>query len=206
MTPDDTSKAGKAGEDEQEAEAQAAQADEVQEDEFDKERALSTIRKQRAAEKELRAKAKALEDRLAKFEAQERQAQERDLSELDKTRKALEALTAKHSEAVETAQALRLQMDFGRTAAKLGIKWASAQAQDDALELADMEGVEIGADGKVVGLDVVIKQLQKDRPYLFSSIEQAGEKRPSGTPAGQRKPAAATQNGNQEPAAPLTSL
>jgi hypothetical protein len=46
-------------------------------------------------------------------------------------------------------QALRLRQDFSRFAANMKVIFADIQAEEDAFELADMEDVEIGAEGKI---------------------------------------------------------
>ena len=144
-------------------------------DEFDKERALETIRKQRESEKKLAKDLKDTQARLKQYEDAEKAKQDAEKTELQKAQDREAKLKQDLQEAQETAQALRLRQEFGKTAAKLALKFASVQAEDDAFELAEMDGVEIDANGKVTGLEDAVKELQKSRPYLFAQAEGEGD-------------------------------
>jgi hypothetical protein len=110
---------------------------------------------------------------LKKFEEAERKKADADKSDLQKAQERAAELEKALSEMQEATDALRVRQAFGSVAGKLELKFASPQAEEDAFELADMEGVEISADGKVTGLEKALKSLQASRPYLFAS-EDAG--------------------------------
>lgn len=159
--------AAKLAEEEAAAKAAGKAPGEGEEEEFDKDRALETIRKQREAEARALKELKEARDRLKKFEDAEKKKAEAELTELQKAQARVEELQKSLVEVQETAQALRLRQAFGSTAAKLEIRFASSQAEDDAFELADFEGVAMDESGKITGLEEAIKGLQKNRPYLF---------------------------------------
>lgn len=151
--------------------AEAAADNQNPEEDFDKERALETIRKQRESEKKL---AKELRDAAAKlksYEDAERAKAEADKTELQKLQERAQKLESDLQDARETAQALQMRQAFIATAGKADLKFASQQAAEDAFELADLEGVEIDANGAVTGLDEALKKLQKARPYLFAASD-----------------------------------
>lgn len=176
----------------QEAEDQETQEQEIEQDEsdFDKARALETIRKQRESEKELAKKLKAVNAELKKLQDVEAKRKEAELSELEKSQKRAQELEERLQAAQTTAQALRLRQEFGKVAARLKLSFVDQQAEDDAFELADMDDVELYEDGKITGLEDAVKALQKKRPYLFTSDEGGSRgtpKRPvikGGTPPG----------------------
>lgn len=69
-------------------------------------------------------------------------------------------------------QKLRLRAEFVKQASELGLKFPNSQAENDAFERLDTTKVKI-ADEKIEGVSDALKQLQKDRPYLFGT--QAAE-------------------------------
>lgn len=160
------------GEQQEEGEAQNQQHQEGQQEEFDQARALATIQAQRESEKKLKTQLKELQGQIKTFQDAEKAKQDAEKSELQKLQEKAVKLTESLQEAQETVQALRLRHEFGKVAAKLSLKFASVQAQEDAFELADLEKVEIDGQGQVTGLDEAIKELQKSRPYLFSQAEE----------------------------------
>lgn len=158
---------------EADAAAAAAAADEDGDDgdEFDKDRALETIRKQRESEKKAKDELKAARARLKELEEAEKKRQDADKSELEKATSRVSELEKALQDSREMAQALRLRQEFGKVAKKLNLKFADVQAEDDAFLLAEMEGVEMDADGEVTGLEDAVKALHKSRPYLFAKAE-----------------------------------
>lgn len=143
-------------------------------EEFDKERALETIRKQRESEKLLARQLKDAQARIKAIDEAEKKKADAEKSELTKAQERAAELEKNLREAQEVAQALRLRQSFASTAAKMGVKFASPQAEDDAFELAELDGVEIDSGGKVTGVEDAVKELQKTRPYLFAQA-QSGE-------------------------------
>jgi DNA repair exonuclease SbcCD ATPase subunit len=137
-------------------------------DDFDKDRAMATIKSLRAFEKEAKAKIKRLEE----IEAAEEARKTADLSELDKTRKQLAALQADHERAQAALRDARIK-DAARAAAATLTLTFQPGALDDAVALGLFSDLEIGEDGKVKGLNDLLKGLQKDRPYLFGAAPNA---------------------------------
>jgi len=83
-----------------------------------------------------------------------------------------------------------LREAFRSAAATLKLKWATDVASADAFALvaAEVAALDVAEDGKVKGMDAVLKGLQTSRPYLFAKPEQAGDLnagdgRGSGAPA-----------------------
>lgn len=144
-------------------------------DEFDKARALETIRKQRESESKALKALKEAQVRLKHLEDADKKRQDAEKSDLEKAQARVTELEKALQDTQETAQALRLRQEFGKAATKLGVSFAGPQAEDDAFELAEMDGVEMDAQGKITGLDDAIKALQKSRPYLFSQSKENGD-------------------------------
>lgn len=151
--------------------AEAAADNQNPEEDFDKERALDTIRKQRESERKLAKELREAAARLKAYEDAEKAKAEADKTELQKLQERAQKLETELREAQEVAQALQLRQAFIATAGKTDLKFASQQAAEDAFELADLEGVEIDANGAVTGLDEALKKLQKARPYLFAASD-----------------------------------
>lgn len=147
-------------------------------EDFDKERAMSTIKAQREAEQKLAKELKDAKAALKAFQDEEQKRKDAELSELEKAQKRAAELEKSLKDAQTLAQTFRLQQSFRTVTAKLSLKFASDQAEEDAFELADLSDVEIDADGKVKGLEEAIKGLHKSRPYLFA----AEDTEPPGTP------------------------
>lgn len=171
--------------------AQAAATTETDTDEaFDKDRAMETIRKLRAVEKE----AKAKEKRLAELEAAATEREQADLTQAQKLEKELAALKAQHADA--TAQLRRSNLrDAAREAAeKAGLAFAPG-ALTDAVSLGVFDDLEIAEDGSVTGMSSAIKALQAKRPYLFSAAQTTSTR---GTPAGPRGAGTATPTGKPD--------
>ena len=183
----------------QDQEQEQVQEQDGGEDEFNKDRALETIRKQRESEKALAKQLKEAKAALEIFQADEKKRKDAELSELDKSKNRVAELETQLKEAQTMTQALRLRQEFAKAAARLKVAFADTQAEDDAFELSDMEEVEIGADGKITGLDDAIKALQKTRPYLFKQAESDGK----GTPPRGPKSPSNGQQGKQDAKLPV---
>lgn len=181
--------------DSQEGADQETLTDESQEDEsasddlgldgdFDPERAKRTIANQRDSEKKLKTQLKEASDQLAKYKEAEAAAAEAKKTELEKLAGRAEKAESQLLEAQELIQGLRLEKAFSAQAAELELVFASTQAADDAFDLIDLDGVEIGEDGKVKGLKKALEALVESRPYLFSSNGSSG----IGTPKKEKVP------------------
>lgn len=136
------------------------------EDSFDRDRAMATITKLRAFERDAKAKIKKLEE----LERAEEERKTADLSELDKTRKQLADLQAEHERASIALRNARIK-DAARDAASALSLVFQPGALDDAVALGLFADLEIGDDGKVKALNEHLKQLQKERPYLFGAAQ-----------------------------------
>lgn len=132
-----------------ETEGAAGGADE----EFDKDRALATIRTQREAEKTLRSQLKAAEDKATKLEREKLSESERVAAERDEAKARVVELETAVEGAVKrtavTAEATRMQFRNPAIAHRL-------------LDLSDIR-VE---DGEAVGVARALEKLLKDDPYL----------------------------------------
>ena len=117
---------------------------------------------------------------LEQYEQQEQERRDAELSELDKAKAALEKARTAQADA-EARLARKLQHDafFGATS-EAGFTWASEQARRDAVKLiewADVDGDDMAE---------LVKQLKKDREYLFQQPrlpDVDGKKRGNASPA-----------------------
>ena len=135
-------------------------------DDFDKDRAMATIKQLRAFEKDAKAKIK----RLQEIEAAEEERKSADLSELEKTRKALEKLQVEHATAQTQLARARIKDAAQATATAQGMTFAPG-ALDDALDLGKFADLTIGDDGRVKGMTDHLRLLQKERPHYFVTIK-----------------------------------
>jgi len=132
-------------------------------DDFDKDRAMATIRTLRAFEKDAKAKIA----RLAELEQAEADRQSADLSEADKLRKKLEAAEQREAAANARLNAELIKNAAASAATALSLPFAGQAALDDAVALGAFQSLEMSDDGKVTGINDAIKALHKARPYLF---------------------------------------
>ncbi len=144
--------------------ASAAITTPVVEEPFDKERALETIRKQRASEDALAKENKRLAKIVEEHDKSEKARRDAELSETEKLKNQI-------AEKDTTLQALqndlktwRIRQAIEREATVLNF-----QNPEDAYLLADMTGVEISEDGKVTGAKEAIEKLAKARTYLLKT-------------------------------------
>jgi len=135
-------------------------------DEFDRDRAMATIKSLRAFEKDAKAKLKRLED-LEKAENDRKAA---DLTEAEKLRKDLASLTAQHEQAQSALRQARVKDAVRAAATALKLDFQPG-ALDDAVALGLFVDLEIGDDGRVKGLNEHIKELAKEKPYLFATAK-----------------------------------
>ncbi len=129
------------------------------------------------------------DDLKAKASEYEKQLEEKRLAELSEKER-LEEIAKKYEEekrAVmaeleatrESMKAEKVRMEFIKVATSENIAYI-----DDALALADLSAVTIDEDGKVVGMDDVVKTLVDNKPFLLAKKQQ--------------KPIGDSSNGNYE--------
>lgn len=143
------------------------QSDAEPADDFDKPRALETIRKQREEAKALRAQLKELET----LKAEKQQRDEAELSAAQKAEKRAADLEAKYQAAQAQLKRATLKDDAAAAAQKHNLTFAQG-ALADALALGLFDGLE-WEDDKPKGMAQAIKELAAARPYLFVAASSA---------------------------------
>jgi hypothetical protein len=133
----------------------------------------SELEKTRAALKAANAESAKRRKRLEELEAQEAERIAADLSEADKLKKRLADAEAREAAANARLNAELIKGAAASAAVSLQLPFASADALSDAVALGAFTDLEIGSDGKVVGINEAIKQLHKTRPYLFGQGQAA---------------------------------
>jgi hypothetical protein len=142
------------------------QEDQDTETEFDQERAMATIRKQRESEKALAQQLKETKATLAKLEAAEKKRQAAELSEVERLQAENQDLAGQLQALEAERETLILRSAVEREASRLGFHNPA-----DAYGLADLSGVQVD-DGEVSGVDKALKALAKERPYLIKAVEK----------------------------------
>lgn len=137
-------------------------------DDFDKERAMATIRQLRQVEKEAKARLK----RLDELEAAEAERVQEELSQAQKLEKELAALKQKHEEAAARLRRATLKDAALDAAQRAGLTFAPG-ALADAVALGVFDELEVDDDGKVAGAGEAVRALHKVRPYLFAQPSTA---------------------------------
>ena len=129
-----------------------------QPDDFDKDRALATIRKQRESEEAAIARAKVAETKLKEMEDAQLSEQERIKKEADEARQTAEKATADLRDA-------RISMALASA--------ASGKVKDPSIirKLVDDASVEVGEDGQVTNAAELVDSLVKDHPYLAAETK-----------------------------------
>lgn len=122
------------------------------------------------------ARMKAADQRAAKFEADLKAIQDKDLPAQEKLKRDHEELTVKHEKIVAANQKLALEVAFLKAN---GYKWKDADA---ALKLADLSEVSIDDDGKVTGLEAALKKLADSKKYLLDEEEDKSGQGGAGAP------------------------
>ena len=116
--------------------------------------------------KRLRAEAASYRKRLRELEEKVKRYEDEKLSEQERLQKRLAELEQEHTQVLADMEALRLRHAVERAASKLGFR-----NPEDAYQLADLSGVQIGEDGAVEGVEAALKALAKERPYLLRQQE-----------------------------------
>lgn len=136
-----------------------------EEEAFDKERALATIRNLRAAEKAAKAQAKELDALKAKV-AEHEQAQ---LSASEKAELRAQDAEQKAKAAEARAKSIALKAAVERHAHRLNVI-----DDDAAFRLLDLTAVEYDDAGEPTNVEALVKALVKDRPYLVAPESKNG--------------------------------
>lgn len=121
----------------------------------------------------------AAEQRVAEFEAA-------NATELEKAIKRAEEAEAKLGEAEKRARDAQIHSEVLKLP---GYEWHDADAL---LKLIDLDGVEVGEDGKITGVKEAVKALASKAPYLLKATDdKSGDKKdkkdqkpPDGPPSG----------------------
>lgn len=131
-------------------------------DQFDKDRALATIRKQRESEEAAKRQAAEARKELDEVKAQLKKFEDTDLSEREKASKRIAEL---ESEKAKFENALR------ETRARQSLKSAASKANaidaDAVSRLVDIKAVEFGDDGEPKNASELIKSTKEAHPVLF---------------------------------------
>lgn len=124
---------------------------------------LERERKKYADYEELKAK-------LAEYEKQEEERKRAEMSEIQRLQadlqakiEAEQALQKQLSQLQETIKQEKIRNAFIVKAQSAGIAYV-----EDAYRLADFSGVEVDEDGNVKGIDAVVEQLVKNKPFLLA--------------------------------------
>ncbi|MCY7451779.1 Clp protease ClpB [Bacillus altitudinis] len=114
-----------------------------------------------------------LKEKLSAYEKAEQEKADAELTELDRIKKELEAKSeaeqslAKQIEDLKKAdEQNKITNEFIKIATAHGIAYV-----DDALRLADLSEVKV-EEGKVLGIEGVVKEIVDNKPYLISSSQQ----------------------------------
>lgn len=124
-----------------------------------------------------------VKEKLAAYEKAEQEKADAELTELDRIKKELEAksevektLTQQIEDLKKAGEQEKITNAFIKSATSADIAYL-----DDALRLADLSGVSV-EDGKVVGVDDVVKALVEQKPFLIAQKQKAiGQSTNSGT-------------------------
>lgn len=169
--------------DEGEGEGEGEGGDEEEEEddeEFDKERALATIRKLRGVEKASKAQAKELKKLQSALKAYE----DKDKSEVEKLTGEAKTATEQLTAAQTRAQDLAVQLFVERAARKLGFI-----DEDDAYRLIDRKAIEFDDDGDLDTdqVESLLKDLAKAKPHLIRESGSGSGSGSSGGEGGEKK-------------------
>lgn len=114
-----------------------------------------------------------VKEKLAAYEKAEQEKADAELTELDRIKKELEAkseveqsLTQQIEELKKASEQEKITNEFIKIATAHGVAYI-----DDALRLADLTEVKV-EDGKVHGIESVVKEIVDNKPYLISSSQQ----------------------------------
>lgn len=118
-----------------------------------------------------RVELKKLKDAEAQRAQADKERQSAEKSDLEKAQAKVVETTAALNTANEQLARLRKRQAFSASAKKLKLDFSTAQAEEDAFNLADLTGVTVEGDD-IAGMDDALKALAKARPYLFAKPQQ----------------------------------
>ncbi|WP_144492908.1 phage scaffolding protein [Bacillus pumilus] len=114
-----------------------------------------------------------LKEKVSAYEKAEQEKADAELTELDRIKKELEAKSEAEQSLAKQIEDLRkadeqnkITNEFIKIATAHGIAYV-----DDALRLADLSEVKV-EEGKVLGIEGVVKEIVDNKPYLISSSQQ----------------------------------
>lgn len=134
------------------------------EDEFDKDRALATIKTQREAEKALKADLKKATTERDALVAKNKAEADAKLSEQEQASKRLADLEAQLKETSTKAQ-----VRVGKSALKSAAAAAGAIYPDDMPAIVGTDALEFDDDGEPTNATALVEELKKSRPALFGT-------------------------------------
>jgi hypothetical protein len=142
-----------------------------EEEAFDKERALHTIRQLREAEKVAKKQAADHAKRVAEYEQKDRERAEAEMTERDRLAAQLDRATAElQLERQQNRDAIN-RYEVERSAAKLNIVDPEA-----AVKLLDWGSLEYDTDGRPIDVDAALTALVEAKPYLIKATETPAAK------------------------------
>lgn len=116
-----------------------------------------------------------IKTKLTTYEQAQKERQEAEMTELEKLQAKLaeketneQTLAQQLAEVQKAAERERIRNEFIKVATSANIAYI-----DDAITLADLSAVNIDEDGKVVGVDDVVKALVENKPFLVAQKKQA---------------------------------
>jgi hypothetical protein len=111
-----------------------------------------------------------LKSKLSEYEQAQKEREQAEMTELERLQKQLEeketfakTLEEQLGEVKTQAQREKINNEFIKVATSHNIAYI-----DDAIRLADLSAVTVGEDGKVAGVDDVVKSLVENKPFLLS--------------------------------------
>lgn len=128
---------------------------------------LAELERTRAALKAANKEAADRRKRLDTLETAEKERQQAEMTELDKTKVELDALKAANATAQASLRRAALKDAASDAAQRAGLTFA-AGALADAVALGAFDELEVSESGSVAGMADAVKALHKQRPYLFA--------------------------------------
>lgn len=140
-------------------------------EQFDADRAMSTIRKQRELERQQGKEITALQRKLKKLEDVDKKRKESEMSELEKAQSDLDSLNTQYGELGAEYDSLKLRQAFYDAVGTEELVFATDQARRDAYALADLASAIDGGKIDDKAIKKELKALQDSRPYLFGKVD-----------------------------------
>jgi hypothetical protein len=154
----------------QDADPTPPEAEQAPANDFDKDRAMATIKQLRQFEKDAKAKLKRLEE-LEKADSDRRQAE---MTEADRLKAELETIKAQHDAANQELTRRRV-LDAARREAEKKALAFYPDALEDELKLGSFDSATVKDDGTITGLGEILTDLAKRKPYLLKPAAKAGD-------------------------------